>query len=202
MRWCQGEIVRREVARPAMVRRETQGFTLIEVVIAVAVLVTVLAGMAGVWAMAAASTRVAREQTLAMQLARDKLEQLAALAWAVQPVGGVDVLASDVTTNVSRLPATTDGSGTRASPQDSLGASRATSTRLSRCAWPLARFGIIAARRRPLRAPLVAGAHWRRLVGDAAVPGARGHGVSRCDGLGGRVVAESSECGLVSAARR
>ena len=109
-----------------MVRRETRGFTLIEVVVAVAVLVTVLAGVAGVWAMAAASTRAAREQTLAMQLARDKLEQLAALTWAVRSVGGADVLASDVTTNVSRLPATTDGSGTRASPQDSLGASRAT----------------------------------------------------------------------------
>jgi type II secretory pathway pseudopilin PulG len=113
-----------------MVRRGTrgtrEGFTLIEVAIAVAVLMTVLAGIAGVWSMAAASTRAARQQTLAMQLARDKLEQLAALTWAVRSVGGVDVLASDVTTNVSRLPATTDGSGTRASPSDSLGASRAT----------------------------------------------------------------------------
>lgn len=107
-------------------RREARGFTLIEVAIAVAVLMTVLGGIAGVWAMAAASTRAAREQTLAMQLARDKLEQLAALTWAVQSVGGVDVLASDVTTNVSRVPATTDGAGTRASPPDSLGTSRAT----------------------------------------------------------------------------
>jgi prepilin-type N-terminal cleavage/methylation domain-containing protein len=110
----------------ATVRRETRGFTLIEVAIAVAVLVIVLAGVAGVWAMAASSTRAAREQTLAMQLARDKLEQLAALTWGVQSVGGVDVLASDVTTNVSRVPAATDGSGTRASPADSLRASRAT----------------------------------------------------------------------------
>jgi prepilin-type N-terminal cleavage/methylation domain-containing protein len=109
-----------------MVRRETLGFTLIEVVVAVAVLVAVLSGVAGVWAMAAASTRAAREQTLAIQLARDKLEQLAALTWGVQSAGGVDVLASDVTTNVSRVPATTDGSGTRASPPDSLGVSRAT----------------------------------------------------------------------------
>lgn len=106
--------------------KQTWGFTLIEVAIAVAVLMTVLAGIAGVWAMAAASTRAARQQTLAMQLARDKLEQLAALTWAVRSVGGVDVLASDVTTNVSRVPATTDGSGTRASPSDSLGTSRAT----------------------------------------------------------------------------
>jgi prepilin-type N-terminal cleavage/methylation domain-containing protein len=111
-----------------IVRTETRGFTLIEVMIAVAVLVTVLAGVAGVWTMTAASTRAAREQTLAMQLARDKLERLAALTWAVQPVGEADVLASDVTTNVSRLPATTDGSGTRASPVDSLGTSRATYT--------------------------------------------------------------------------
>jgi prepilin-type N-terminal cleavage/methylation domain-containing protein len=109
-----------------MMRRDTRGFTLIEVAIAVAVLMTVLAGVAGVWAMAAASARAAREQTLAMQLARDKLEQLGALTWAVQSVGGVDVLASDVTTNVSRVPATTDGAGTRASPPDSLGVSRAT----------------------------------------------------------------------------
>ena len=110
------------------VRTETRGFTLIEVVIAVAVLVTVLAGVAGVWAMTSAATRAAREQTLATQLARDKLEQLASLTWGVQTIGGVDVLASDVTTNVSRMPATRDGSGTRASPPDSLGASRATYT--------------------------------------------------------------------------
>ena len=107
-------------------RVEIQGFTLVEVVVAVAVLVTVLAGVAGVWTMTAAATRAAREQTLAMQLARDKLERLAALTWGVQSIGGVDVLASDVTTNVSRVPATLDGSGTRASPPDSLGASRAT----------------------------------------------------------------------------
>lgn len=107
---------------------EASGFTLIEVAIAVAILMTVLAGIAGVWAMAAASTRVAREQTLAMQLARDKLEQLAALTWAVHTAGGVDVLASDVTTNVSRVPATTDGAGTGESPPDSLASSRATYT--------------------------------------------------------------------------
>jgi type II secretory pathway pseudopilin PulG len=108
------------------VRRKTQGFTVIEVVVAVAVLVTVLAGVAGVWSMTAASTRASRDQTLAMHLARDKLEQLSALTWAVQPIGGVDVLASDETTNVSRQPATMDGGGTRASPADSLGVSRAT----------------------------------------------------------------------------
>ena len=78
------------------------GLQLIEVVIAVAVLVSVLAGVAGVWAMAAASTRAARERTLAMQLARDRLEQLAAMTWAVRSVGGGAVLASDVTTNLSR----------------------------------------------------------------------------------------------------
>jgi prepilin-type N-terminal cleavage/methylation domain-containing protein len=109
-----------------MMAGRVSGFTLIEVVVAVAVLVAVLAGVAGVWAMTAASTRAAREQTLAMQLARDKLEQLAALTWAVATVGGADVLASDVTTNVSRRPATTDGAGTQPSPGDSLSVSRAT----------------------------------------------------------------------------
>ena len=102
-----------------MARGDTQGFRLIEVVVAVAVLVSVLAGVAGLWTMTASSTRTAREQTLAVQLARDKLEQLAALTWGVRSIGGVDVLTSDVTTNVSRVPATPDGSGTRASPSDS-----------------------------------------------------------------------------------
>jgi hypothetical protein len=87
-----------------------------------------VAGVAGVWAITAASTRAARDQTVAMQLARDKLEQLAALTWAVRSIDGADVLASDVTTNVSRLPATTDGSGTQPSPTDSLAVSRATYT--------------------------------------------------------------------------
>lgn len=107
-------------------RGATSGFTLLEVVVAVAVLVAVLAGVAGVWAMTAASTHMARDQTIAVQLARDKLEQLAALTWAVRSVAGGDVLASDITTNLGRRPATLDGSGTQPSPVDSLGASRPT----------------------------------------------------------------------------
>jgi prepilin-type N-terminal cleavage/methylation domain-containing protein len=103
-----------------------RGFTLIEVVVAVAVLIAVLSGVAGVWVMAATSTRMAREQTLEMQLARDKLEQLTSLTWSVRSVSGGDVLESDITTNISRRPATSDGLGTQPSPGDSLATSRAT----------------------------------------------------------------------------
>jgi hypothetical protein len=48
------------------------------------------------------------------------------MTWAVRSVGGAAVLASDLTTNVSRSPATTDGAGTQASPDGSLAASHAT----------------------------------------------------------------------------
>ena len=177
-------------------RRDTRGFTLIEVAIAVAVLVIVLAGVAGVWAMAAASTRAAREQTLAMQLARDKLEQLAALTWAVRSVGGVDVLASDVTTNVSRRAGDDGWFGYAGITAGFAGRVARDVCGLSRCARAMARYRTIAACRRPLRAPLVAGAHRRRLVGDAAVPGARRDGAEPTRWSRGRVVAQSSECGL------
>jgi hypothetical protein len=77
--------------------------------------------------MTAAATVSARHRTLAVQLARDKLEQLTSLTWSVWTVsGGADVIVSDTTSDVSARPATSAGSGTSPSPDDTLGASRAT----------------------------------------------------------------------------
>lgn len=111
--------------RPA---RAERGFTLVEVVVALGVLVSVLASVATVWISTAAATRAARQRTLAIELARDKLEQVASLTWGVRSVDGVDLLTSDDTADLSRRPATAGGFGTRPSPADSLRVSRSTYT--------------------------------------------------------------------------
>jgi prepilin-type N-terminal cleavage/methylation domain-containing protein len=105
---------------------DRRGFTLIETVVALGLLVGVLSGLASVWARTAQATMAARQRTLALQLARDKLEQLAGLSWSVQTVGGVEVLTGDLTTDLSRQPAAGGGFGTSASPSDALFVSRAT----------------------------------------------------------------------------
>lgn len=119
--------MREEPASAAPRAMRADGFTLVETVVALGVLIALLAGLAGVWTMTAGATVSARHRTLAVQLARDKLEQLASLTWSVWTVGpGTDVIVSDTTTDTSRQPATSTGYGTSPSPDDSLAISRAT----------------------------------------------------------------------------
>ena len=94
-----------------------EGFSLLEVLIAVVVLSTTAAGLAGLFTIAAVSTRMARSQTLAMLLASDKLEQLRGLTWSFDASGAP---VSDTTSDVSTQPMTNVGQGLRASPPDSL----------------------------------------------------------------------------------
>jgi hypothetical protein len=103
-----------------------RGFTLAEAVVALGLVVALVSGLAGVWTMAARATVGARQRTLAIALARDKVEQLASLTWSVRAVAGVDVLVEDSSTDLSQRPAVSGGFGTRASPADTLAVSRAT----------------------------------------------------------------------------
>ena len=97
--------------------RAEGGFSLLEVLIAVVVLATTAAGLAGLFTIAAVSSRMARSQTLAMLLATDKLEQLRGLTWSFDANGAP---VSDTTSDVSTQPMTSFGQGLSASPPDSL----------------------------------------------------------------------------------
>lgn len=100
----------------------TAGFTLLEVLIATALLATVSAGVAHLFAVAATAGRAAREQTSATILAAAKMEQLRSLAWGYEPAvpGLPAILRSDYTANLSVEPATDDGPGLRPSPPGTL----------------------------------------------------------------------------------
>jgi type II secretory pathway pseudopilin PulG len=66
---------------------EEDGFTLLETVVATGVLVTALAGLAQLFALAARSTREAGDQTAVLSAAQDKIEVLRSLAFGYGPLG-------------------------------------------------------------------------------------------------------------------
>jgi prepilin-type N-terminal cleavage/methylation domain-containing protein len=96
-----------------------QGFSLIEVVVAMGLLTVVSLGVAQLFA---ASTRVniiARSQTSTTMLAEQKLEQIRSLTWGFDTTGqGLPV--SDTTSDLTVYPTTQSGSGLNPSPADSL----------------------------------------------------------------------------------
>ncbi len=93
------------------------GFGLLEVLIAIVLLATTVAGLAALFTIAALSNQVARGQTLATLLATDKLEQLRALTWSFDASGAP---VSDMTSDVSTEPVGSFGQGLRTSPPDAL----------------------------------------------------------------------------------
>jgi prepilin-type N-terminal cleavage/methylation domain-containing protein len=98
------------------------GFTLIEVLVAIALFVTISIGIVHLFAIAASATRAAREQTSTVILAAAKMEQLRSLAWGYEPSepGVLPALRSDRTTNLSSEAFTDDGPGLRPSPSGTL----------------------------------------------------------------------------------
>lgn len=70
-----------------LTRSSNDGFTLLETVVATGVLVTALAGLAQLFALAARSTRDAGDQNVVLTAAQDKVERLRALALGYGPLG-------------------------------------------------------------------------------------------------------------------
>jgi prepilin-type N-terminal cleavage/methylation domain-containing protein len=60
----------------AAMRAEARGFSLIEVLIATTITVVALTGLAHLFVLASAANRAARVRTIAVMLARDKMEEL------------------------------------------------------------------------------------------------------------------------------
>jgi prepilin-type N-terminal cleavage/methylation domain-containing protein len=85
-----------------------RGFTLIEVLMSMALLVTAAAGIAQLTMVAAQASDAARARTATAMLAAQKMEQLQSLLWARDAAGG---LLSDSSTDTSREPFASGGRG-------------------------------------------------------------------------------------------
>jgi prepilin-type N-terminal cleavage/methylation domain-containing protein len=97
----------------------SQGFSLIEVVIAIGLLTAVSLGVAQLFAASTRSNLVARGNTVTTALAEQKLEQIRSLTWGFDE-DGLGLPVSDTTTNLSVWPLTQDGTGLNPSPTDAL----------------------------------------------------------------------------------
>jgi prepilin-type N-terminal cleavage/methylation domain-containing protein len=96
------------------------GFTLIEVVVALGLMVTVSIGVAHLFAMAVRSGAAAREQTASTILAAAKLEQLRSLTWSYDATSTTPVPRSDSTANLSLDIPDDSGTGLMPSPSGTL----------------------------------------------------------------------------------
>jgi len=99
------------------------GFTLIEVLVAMVLMVLICLGVAPLFARAVSTARVARVQTFATILAAARIEQLRSLTFAyeVRP-SMTPIERTDITTNLSGESATPDGPGLLESPAGTLDA--------------------------------------------------------------------------------
>jgi prepilin-type N-terminal cleavage/methylation domain-containing protein len=94
------------------------GFSLLEVLVATALLATALATLGQAFGLSVAENSSARYGTFAAVLAGQKIEQLRSLAWGFDASG---LSFADLTSNTAlRVPAPTGGTGLTPSPADSL----------------------------------------------------------------------------------
>lgn len=97
----------------------SRGFSLIEVIISMALLTTVSLGVAQIFAMSTRVNYVARGQTSTTAMAEQKIEQLRGLTWGFD-LQGQGLPLTDTTTNLAVYPPTAAGAGLNPSPADSL----------------------------------------------------------------------------------
>jgi prepilin-type N-terminal cleavage/methylation domain-containing protein len=100
-----------------------RGFSLIEVIISMGLLTTVSLGVAQLFAVSTKANRTARNQTSAVSLAEQKIEQIRSLSWGFD-LNGLGLPVTDTTTDLSVYPHGNSGSGLNPSPSDSLLVSR------------------------------------------------------------------------------
>jgi len=105
-------------ATPARQGASNAGFSLLEVLVATALLASALVSLAQLFAMSTRSNIGSRNSTYAAVLAQQKLEELRSLAWGFDQVG---LPISDITTDTTKTPETAvGGTGLSPSPQTSL----------------------------------------------------------------------------------
>ena len=92
--------------------RLSSGFTLVEVVVALALLVVVTVGVVRLFAVALNAGRAARDRTLAVALATGKIEQLRSLEWRFElDDSAVLTTHTDTSSNLSLKPVSLGISG-------------------------------------------------------------------------------------------
>ncbi len=97
------------------------GVSLIETVIGLGLLATLAVSVAGLLATASRHSADTRHETMMLWLARERLEQLQALALAINRLpSGVTIVLTDSVTDLSHDPPTVAGTGLMASPPDAL----------------------------------------------------------------------------------
>jgi type II secretory pathway pseudopilin PulG len=98
---------------------DSRGFSLVEVVISMGLLMTVSLGVAQLFAVSTKATQVARGQTSTAALAAQKLEQIRSLTWGFDS-NGLGLPVTDTTTDLSVYPLRNTGRGLNPSPAKSL----------------------------------------------------------------------------------
>jgi prepilin-type N-terminal cleavage/methylation domain-containing protein len=101
--------------------RSSSGFTLVEVLVALALLVVVSVGVVRLFAIALQAGRAAHDRTVAVSLAIGKIEQLRSLEWRFElDTAGVLNPRTDLTSNLSLEPIVGGGPGLSESPGGTL----------------------------------------------------------------------------------
>jgi type II secretory pathway pseudopilin PulG len=95
------------------------GFTLVEVIFAMVILMSVCLGVVQLFALAAQANLGAKGQTSTAVLAAEKMEQLRGLTWGFD-TAGMGLPLSDTTTDLSQDPPTNSGTGLNPSPSGTL----------------------------------------------------------------------------------
>lgn len=100
-----------------MSRDSARGFTLVEVLVATAILLTAIGSLIELLTTSARAARASRRIACASALANARLEQLQTLAWTTGPDGG---MLSDLTSDLSQVAPAPGGSGLAPSPAGTL----------------------------------------------------------------------------------
>jgi prepilin-type N-terminal cleavage/methylation domain-containing protein len=95
------------------------GFSLVEVVVSMAILTTVSLGVAQLFAASTNANRVAHDRTSTTAMAEQKMEQIRSLDWGFD-LQGQGLPVTDTTTNLAEYPHRDNGSGLNPSPNDTL----------------------------------------------------------------------------------
>ena len=104
--------------------RRDAGFSMVEVLVALLLLMVVATGVAGLFGVALKATHAARNQTSTSVLAEQKMEQLRSLTWGFD-TSGQNLPVTDTTTDLSQPVPTGMGQGLNPSPINSLNSNTA-----------------------------------------------------------------------------
>jgi len=99
------------------VTADARGFSLIEVLMATALMVAAVASLAQLFALSTTRNKSAKNTTFAAVLAQQKMEQLRSLTWGFDALG---LPTTDTTTDTTKFPETAGGTGLSPSPVNTL----------------------------------------------------------------------------------